>query len=165
MNNTALAARLSRTEAEDFLFRQAEYIDSGDFDSWIDLFTPDAAYWIPARPTDTDPMMQPSFMFDDMPIMLARCGRLLDPNTPGQQPRTRSSHVIGNVRVSDATSPGEVVVRSRFHVTQFRRDVSRYYSGEYIHRLVETGQGLKIKFQRVDLIDCDGIHEILQVYL
>lgn len=166
MTDTAQALRLSRAEAEDFLFLQANYIDRRDFESWLSLFTTDGVYWIPARQTDTDPTVQLSFMYDDLPTMTARCGRLLDPNTPGQQPPTRSSHVISNVRVTDVTSAGEILVQSRFHVTQFRRDITKYYSGEYTHHLIFTEQGLKIRFQRIDLIDCDGIHDyILQVYL
>lgn len=166
MQTTAQQLLLSRNEAEDFLYRQAEFIDTRDFASWIDLFTPDATYWIPARPGDTDPKAQLSFLYDDVPSMAARCERLLDAGTGGQQPGTRCNHVIGNVRVSPPDADGVVVVKSRFHVTQFRRDAMRAYVGSYTHHLVATDDGIKIGSQRVDLIDCDGIHDaILQVYL
>jgi 3-phenylpropionate/cinnamic acid dioxygenase small subunit len=158
--------QLGRGEAEDFLFRQAEYIDSRDYAGWIDRFSPDAAYWIPARPGDTDPTTQLSYMYDDVPSMVARCERLLAFGTAGQQPITRSSHIVGNVRIGDTTSDGELLVHSRFHVTQFRRDVLTSYAGAYTHYLVGTADGVKIRLQRVDLIDCDGIHDnILQVYV
>lgn len=166
MSTTVQALRLSRSEAEDFLHRQAEFIDTRDFASWIDLFTPDATYWIPARPDDTDPKTQQSFLYDDVPSIVARCERLLDAGTGGQQPRTRSSHIVSNVRVAEADADGVVVVKSRFHVTQFRRDATKSYVGSYTHHLVATDDGIKIRSQRVDLIDCDGIHDwILQVYL
>ncbi|KAF1023688.1 MAG: p-cumate 2,3-dioxygenase system, small oxygenase component [Paracidovorax wautersii] len=167
MQTLAPHAPLSRHEAEDFLYRQAEFIDTRDYTSWLDLFTPEASYWIPARPGDTDPKTQLSFLFDDLPSMAARCERLLDHGTGGQQPITRSSHVVGNVRIVGAHGDGSTVVRSRFHVTQFRRDAFKYYAGSYTHHLVASGDGgWRIRFQRVDLIDCDGIHDaILQVYL
>jgi 3-phenylpropionate/cinnamic acid dioxygenase small subunit len=166
MLSTAQKLRLSRSEAEDFIFQQAEYIDSRDYEAWIQLFTPDAFYWIPARPTDTDPEMQISFMYDDMPTLIARVERLLAAGTGGQQPITRSSHVVSNVRIGNPTRDDEVVVHSRFHVTQFRRDIIKYYSGAYTHHLIATDDGVKIRMQRVDLIDCDGIHDqILQVVL
>src|SRR4051794_1960187 len=130
---------LSRSDAEDFLFRQSECIDTRDFASWIDLFTPDGIYWIPARFEDTDPKTQLSFLYDDVPNMVARCERLLDPGTAGQQPFTRSSHIVSNVRVAQSGTKGELVVRSRFHVTQFRRDVLKSYSGSYTHHLVARG--------------------------
>jgi benzoate/toluate 1,2-dioxygenase beta subunit len=162
----ASGLRLSRGEAEEFLFRQAEYLDNRDYGAWLDLFTPDGLYWIPHRSGDTDPETQISFMFDDLPMMAARVDRLLDAGTGGQQPPTRSSHVISNVRVDEAASAREIVVRSRFHVTQFRRDITQLFAGAYTHHLVATDDGLKIRFERVDLINCDGIHEhILQVYL
>jgi 3-phenylpropionate/cinnamic acid dioxygenase small subunit len=158
--------QLTRSEVEDFLFQQAEYIDSRNYAPWIDLFLPDGAYWIPARSGDTDPETQLSYMYDEVPSMVARCERLLDFGTAGQQPITRSSHIVGNVRIGDTTTDGELVVHSRFHVTQFRRDVLTSYAGAYTHHLVETPDGIKIRLQRVDLIDCDGIHDyILQVYV
>ena len=81
MSIAAQALRLSRVEAEDFLYRQAEFIDTRDFASWIDLFTPDGTYWIPARPGDTDPKAQLSFLFDDVPSMSARSFSLeISPN-------------------------------------------------------------------------------------
>jgi benzoate/toluate 1,2-dioxygenase beta subunit len=166
MSSATQELRLSRTEAENFLHRQAEFIDTRDFASWIDLFTPDATYWIPARPGDTDPKTQISFLYDDVPAMAARCERLLDGGTGGQQPKTRCSHIVGNVRVAEANTDGVFVVKSRFHVTQFRRDTMKTYVGSYTHHLVVTDDGLRIRSQRVDLIDCDGIHDwILQVYL
>lgn len=166
MLTTLQDLRLSKSEVEDLLFRQAEYIDSRDYESWLSLFTLDARYWIPARPGDTDPGTQLSFMYDDLPMMVARCERLLAFGTAGQQPITRSSHVVSNVRIADPTGNREVVVHSRFHVTQFRRDVLKSYAGAYTHHLVATEEGVRIRLQRVDLIDCDGIHDtILQIYL
>jgi 3-phenylpropionate/cinnamic acid dioxygenase small subunit len=166
MPTAAQELRLSRSEAEDFLYAQAEFIDTREFASWIDLFTPDGTYWIPARPGDTDPKTQLSFMYDDVPSMAARCERLLDAGTGGQQPITRSSHIVSNVRVVDFTADGACVVQSRFHVTQFRRDEMKSYVGKYTHHLVASGGGIKIRSQRADLIDCDGVHDwILQVYL
>lgn len=160
------AASLTRSAAEDFLYQQAEYIDARDYEPWLSLFTPDATYWIPFKPTDMDPDNQLSFMYDDFPTMVARCERLLAFGTAGQQPITRSSHIIGNVRVLETTVEDEIVVKSRFHVTQFRREVTKYYSGSFTHHLIETDAGLKIRKQRVDLIDCDGVQEwILQLYL
>ncbi|MDR7379304.1 benzoate/toluate 1,2-dioxygenase beta subunit [Rhodoferax ferrireducens] len=166
MQTTAQELHLSRSEAEDFLYRQAEFIDTRDFESWIDLFTPDATYWIPARPGDTNPKTQVSFLYDDVPSMAARCERLLDAGTGGQQPGTRCNHIVSNVRVVPADTSGVLVVKSRFQVTQFRRDAMKSYVGSYTHHLVATDNGIKIRLQRVDLIDCDGIHDaILQVYL
>lgn len=165
MSTTAQETRLSRTEAEDILYQQAEALDKRDFASWLECFTPDTFYWIPANLAHTDPKAQPSFMYDDFPTMVARCERLLDHGTGGQQPITRSSHVVSNVQIVESKD-GEAVVRSRFHATQFRRDAMRFYVGAYTHHLVQTSNGWKIRFQRLDLIDCDGIHDaILQVYL
>ena len=87
---------LSRSEAEDFLFRQAEYIDRRDYEAWLSLFTPDGLYWIPARPGDTDPETELSFMFDDLPMMVARAERLLAQRATGYCVSTTSTGLIVN---------------------------------------------------------------------
>ncbi|TCU06088.1 aromatic-ring-hydroxylating dioxygenase subunit beta [Rhizobium sullae] len=166
MLNRPKDVTVTRAEVEDFIFQQAEFIDARDYESWLSLFTDDGTYWIPATPHDSDPEMQLSFMYDDLPTMVARCERLLAFGTAGQQPITRSSHVVGNVRLGEPDSNGDIVVHSRFHVTQFRRDVLKTYVGGFTHHLVTTDEGFKIRRQRVDLIDCDGLHDtILQIYL
>jgi 3-phenylpropionate/cinnamic acid dioxygenase small subunit len=157
---------ISRAEAEDFLYLQAKHLNSRNYEEWLSLFTTDARYWMPARPGDDDPEAQLSFLYDDFPVMVARCERLLAEGTAGQQPITRSSHVISNVVVGDSLDDGDIVVDSRFLATQYRRETLKYYSGTTRHHLVRTEDGLRIRLQRVELIDCDGIHDaILQVYL
>ena len=159
------AGRLSRAEAEDFLIRQAEYLDSRDFRGWERLFLPGGHYWIPLKPDDTDPETQLSVMYDDGALMTARIARLEDPHAGSQQPPTRSSHLIGNIRVEEGQG-SEIRLRSRFHVTQFRRDVAMQFAGAYTHFLRREDGALRIWLQRVDLVSADGVYDYnLQIYL
>ena len=38
-------------DVEQFLYRQAELLDAKRWQDWIDLFTPDGVYWMPADPS------------------------------------------------------------------------------------------------------------------
>ena len=37
-----------RAEIEQFLYREARLLDTQQFEAWLDLFTEDACYWVPA---------------------------------------------------------------------------------------------------------------------
>ena len=47
--------KLSRTEAEDFLYHEADLLDRREFDQWLTLFTEDGIYWLPMD-DDDDPL-------------------------------------------------------------------------------------------------------------
>ena len=34
-------------EVEQFLYKQSEFLDTKQWQKWIDLFTPDGIYWMP----------------------------------------------------------------------------------------------------------------------
>ena len=56
--------KLNRTEAEDFLFHEADLLDRREFDQWLALFAEDGIYWLPMD-DDDDPLMQSSILYDD----------------------------------------------------------------------------------------------------
>ena len=43
-----------RWEVADFLFQEAELLDSQRWEDWLALFDDDATYWVPARAGQTD---------------------------------------------------------------------------------------------------------------
>ena len=51
---------------------------------------------------------------------------------------------------------GDVVVRSKFYMSEFRRDVVRHFAGKYRHHLKKTPSGYRIALQRVDLVNGEG---------
>jgi benzoate/toluate 1,2-dioxygenase beta subunit len=61
---------------------------------------------------------------------------------------------------------GEAVVRSRFHMMEFRRDVTRHFAGSYLHHLRRTAGGWRIRMQRVDMVNAQGSYDyVLQVWV
>ncbi len=151
---------------EEFLFRQADLLDSRNWDDWIALFADDGVYWMPLKPEQQDAENYPSIFLEDKALMAARVARLRDANAWGQQPPTRTVHLIANVRLDSGNGNGDIVVRSNFTVAEFRRDVLRHHAGTYTHHLRRAGKSFRIAMQRVDLINCDGVHEYnLQVFI
>ena len=67
----------------------------------------------------------------------------------------------------DKHSPaGEIVVKSRFHMMELRRDDVRHFAGSYTHHLKKTKDGYRIKLQRVDMTNAQGAYDyVLQVWV
>jgi benzoate/toluate 1,2-dioxygenase beta subunit len=152
---------------ERFLYRQAEILDDRRWDEWLALFTETGRYWAPVTEQQTEMEGAPSIFYEDVDLMRVRAKRVSHPRAWSQRPQHRTSHVVSNVIVEtyDART-GDVVVRSKFHMAEFRRDQLRYFSGKYRHTLKKTAAGYRIELQRVDLVNGDGTYDyVIQTWL
>jgi 3-phenylpropionate/cinnamic acid dioxygenase small subunit len=152
-------------EIEQLLYRQSELLDGKLWQDYIDLFADDGVYWMPVLPEQTEWEGSPSIFAEDKHMMEVRMGRVSHPTAWSQAPMWGTSHVIGNV-VIESESGGEWVVRSRFHMMELRRDTVRQFGGTYRHTLVRVDGQLKIKLQRVDMVNSQAPYEyVLQVWV
>ena len=165
----SLAAGLHLTQhaVEQFLYRQADLLDRKEWQAWIDLFTDDGHYWMPASPEQTTGEGVPSIFYEDRNLMSVRMRRVQHPDAWSQRPLWGTNHIVGNVVVeSDDAAKGELVVRSRFHMMEFRRETSRHFAGSYVHHLVRSGDDFRIRLQRVDMVNAQGPYDyVLQVWV
>jgi 3-phenylpropionate/cinnamic acid dioxygenase small subunit len=160
------AAALQR-EVEQFLYRQAEALDEKRWGDFIGMFTVDGMYWMPPAPHYTTWEGQPSIFVEDRDLMTVRMKRVQHPHAWSQHPDWGTNHVVSNV-ILEKVDPrsGEVHVRSRFHMVELRRDELRHFAGTYRHRLKRTKDGLRIKLQRVDMVNAQAPYEyVLQVWV
>lgn len=157
----------SQRAVEQFLYRQAEILDARRWDEWLGLFTADGRYWMPASEEQTTGDGVPTIFFEDLDLMKVRVGRLGHPRAWSQQPPNRTSHIVSNVVIErEDAKTGDIVVRSKFHVAEFRLDTLRHFLGRYRHHLKRTASGYKIALQRVDLVNAEGPFEyVLQYWL
>ena len=150
---------------EQFLYYQSELLDGKHWRAFTDLFTDDGTYWMPTTADQKDWVDSPSIFAEDRSIMNIRAGRVTHPNAWSQAPEWATSHLIGNVTV-EAESPTEVRVRSRFIMTELRRDSLRTFAGSYRHWLVPEGKTFRIKLQRVDMVNARAPYDyVLQVWV
>ncbi|MGE0736523.1 MAG: aromatic-ring-hydroxylating dioxygenase subunit beta [Alphaproteobacteria bacterium] len=154
-------------EIERFIYQQAEMLDDKRWEEWIGLFTPDGKYWMPVTDQQTVADDMPNIFYEDIDLMTVRMKRVNHPRAWSQKPPHRTAHVVSGVIVeSFDPKTGDAVVRSKFYMTEFRRDVLRYFTGKYRHTLKKTPDGYRIKLQRVDLVNGDGIYEyVLQTWI
>jgi benzoate/toluate 1,2-dioxygenase beta subunit len=139
---------------EQFLIREARLLDEACFDDWLNLFTADAWYWVPSEPGQQSPLDTVSLIYDDRRLLETRIRRLASPRMYSQEPRSRTSRMVGNVTIEQA-EPAAVTVRSKFMMIEFRRDAQRLFGGTQLHRLVRSSGAVQIAWKRVDLVNCD----------
>ncbi|GMO93400.1 aromatic-ring-hydroxylating dioxygenase subunit beta [Bradyrhizobium sp. TM239] len=154
-------------EIEQYLYREAALLDDRDWEGWEALFAEDGTYWAPLAHGQTDPLNHASLFYEDAMMREVRRRRLEHVHAWSQLPVTRTARVLGNVMIlSGGRGEGKLSVRSTFQLTEWRarRDL-RQLAGHYTHSLILVENKWRIRQKRVDLINCDGIHHALEVYM
>ncbi|MFP6713469.1 MAG: aromatic-ring-hydroxylating dioxygenase subunit beta [Rhodospirillales bacterium] len=150
-------------EVSSFLTHEADFLDRGDFEAWLELYEDDALYWIPSSPDQTDMKGQVSIMLEDRPLLKLRVRRLSHPRAYAVTPRPATIHLIGNV---SAREEGDLVmVSSKLIMTQVRDNIETSLSGVVSHHLSRSENGFGIKLKRVDLIQAGGTFSAISVPL
>src|SRR5713226_5350313 len=99
-------ALLDTARCEEFLVQEARLLDEARFDEWLALFTEDAWYWVPTEPDQANPFDTVSLIYDDRRLLETRVRRLASPRIYSQEPRSRTSRMVGNVTIEDAAADG-----------------------------------------------------------
>jgi p-cumate 2,3-dioxygenase beta subunit len=148
-NSTQVA---SRAEVEDFLFHEADLLDSWRLDEWLKLLTDDASYYVPPNDKpDADHRFTLFTIADDIVRLRERVIRLKDPNCHAEYPPSRTRRFISNVRVEPSTN-GDIPVAANFVVFRHRRgEPGREFIGSYRHKLRRVGGALRIAERRAIL--------------
>ena len=137
------------------MLHEARLLDDGKFDAWLALFTPEAWYWVPSEPDQADPVETVSLIYDDRRLLETRVRRLASPRMYSQEPRSRTSRMIGNVSIEES-GKNACTVHSKFMMIEYRREQQRLFGGTARHRLVQADGRVMIAWKRVDLVNCDA---------
>ena len=153
-------------EIEELLYDEAAFLDRPDLDLWIELYTEDGTYWMPAIPDQDNPHDHISLFYDDRVIMEVRRRNFVHPAAASKDYTVRASHLISNVRIQSLDeATGNCTVTSNFHCFLFYCDKQTPYAGTYTHELVRDGDRYRIRSKRVDLINCDAALSTIIIYI
>ena len=124
MTSTEQAQKLITQNAiEQFLYREARYLDDREFEKWLDCYAEDVVYWMPERFNSlnmTDPadgISKPGdlALFEETKETLhIRVARLATGLAWAEVPPSRTRHLVTNVQVEPSDREFEVSVRSNF---------------------------------------------------
>ncbi len=157
-----LASNVSRDlqqEVEQFLYFEAALIDRGQLHEWLELFTDDVRYWMPVREVLADrpdglhpeDALAVAIIDDDKQFLTMRVKRLDTGLAHAETPRSRTRHLITNVRIVPSAEE-ELTVYSNFCVYQSRLERLDYtFYGEREDRLRRVEGQWKIAARKIVL--------------
>jgi 3-phenylpropionate/cinnamic acid dioxygenase small subunit len=105
-----------REEVLEFLHHEAELLDAGRLEEWLDLLTDDVSYTMPVRMTrerGQEPELSTEMQFfqDDRTTLGLRVRRLRTDFAWAEDPPSRTRHFVTNARFQPGPTPDEVDVR------------------------------------------------------
>jgi p-cumate 2,3-dioxygenase beta subunit len=139
---------ITRPQVEDWLFAEADILDSWNYDGWLALFEPGARYEIPT--TDYDGWSSAesgSFVVDDWDLIQARVKRLKSRKAHAENPHSRTHRLVSNVRLF-AGEDETLRVTASFIVHRARDGQFDAYVGRYDHLLVPEADGFRFRLRR-----------------
>ena len=141
-----------RSEIEDLLFEEAALLDEWKLQEWLALFTEDAHYMVPA--TDL-PDGAPSegnlfYIADDHFRMGERVKRLLKKAAFSEYPRSKTRHLVSNVRILGQDGDG-CRAQAAFVTYRSKGGHTDTYIGRSDYALVRTADGMRIRSKRCTL--------------
>jgi benzoate/toluate 1,2-dioxygenase beta subunit len=119
---------------------------------------------VPASPEQPDPIDHVSLFYEDRSLMRMRILRLRHPQAHALAIPIRTSRIVANVMPAVADGDA-LVVRSRFQLVEAQGERQRLFAGAYTHRLLRDAGSFRIRQKRVDLVNCDALHEAIQIFI
>jgi benzoate/toluate 1,2-dioxygenase beta subunit len=157
----APAAPPMRSEADhravaDFLYLEARLADEARYAEWLELWTDDGVYWVPAT-TDSgaDPERHLSHIYDNRARIETRVKLLQTGVRHSQEPASQMRRLVSNIEV-EAAADGELVAGSNFILAelavQARREL-HWWAGRVMHRLRRVDGRLRMSRKTVVLVN------------
>lgn len=143
-------AGFSREQVEDFLYHEAELLDSWRMKEWYPLFTEDGEYLVP--PIENPDANKETALFiinDDFHRLTQRALRLTKKTAHVEWPRSQVRHMIGNVRVVEQNAE-QLKVEYNQVVYRSKRGMDIYVC-HVKQTLIPDGDSFKIKSKRIIL--------------
>jgi 3-phenylpropionate/cinnamic acid dioxygenase small subunit len=138
-----------------FLYLEAALLDGDDLTGWSQLLAPDVVYWIPLLSEYRDPEDELNIVYDDMSKIRDRLERLAGGYAFAQDPPSRTTRILGNVRVW--LSDDGFTTESSFVLHELRPEATpvQTLAGRYLHELRATdgAAGFLIRRKTIELVN------------
>lgn len=164
MEQRAAHPLIDKQDIENFVYSEVRLIDEQRLDEWVDLFTGDALYWVPANKDTVDTSSEVSLILDNRQHLIERTWRLTSGLAHTTDPVSRTRHFISNVEVTESMGD-EVEVRCNMVIFRLRRGLQDTIVGHCIYRLRWVDGDWRIAFKKVELLDNSGPIRSLQFML
>jgi len=156
-----------RQQALDTVLREGLLLDQKRWDEWLELYTKDAEYWVPAWDDEDvlcdDPKRAISLIYyGSRDGIEGRVFRLRTGKSLASTPLPRTCHLTSNLIASKGRD-GSVVVDSSWVVHSCQLDKTSSLFGSQTHQLRRENGSLRI-FKRKIIVCNDQIDSVLDIY-
>lgn len=153
---------MTPNEVIDFVYDEAWMLDQGHYPQWIDLWLPEAIYWMPLNWNQQDPINETSLLYEDNFMLRLRVERLHGARTFSQKPKSRCHHVLNRPRIEEIT-PDEARLVTQMHYIETRLDDQMLLALTVRHHLRRVEGQIRIAGKRVDILNCDAAFGNIQL--
>jgi benzoate/toluate 1,2-dioxygenase subunit beta len=159
---------ITQEEVEQFLYREARYLDDREFEKWLECYAPDAEFWMPAWDDDdtltSDPHKEISLIwYGNRGGLEDRVFRIrTDRSSATSIPEPRTGHNITNVEII-SQSGDRAEIRFNWFTLYYRYQMVDTYFGTSFYTLDTSGPEPVIKRKKV-ILKNDYIHHVVDIY-
>lgn len=162
---------LTQIDAEQLIYREGYCLDSRDWDNWLQLFTEDAVFWVPAWKDENEQTSCPDtelslIYYEGRQALKDRIWRLNSRLSAASTPLRRTAHMTSNILVHEQTADHGAKVTASFAVFQFdpKRQSDHVFFGNYEYLIRFDAGSWRIAWKKVILAN-DHIPAVADVYL
>ena len=145
----AVLDRVTQEQVEQFLYTEAELLDGWRLQEWLALFDEErGSYFIPNNDApESDHNTALYLIADNMARLHSRVDQLLSGLTWAENPKSRTRHMVTNVRLRGMEGD-TLLVKANFVVYRMRFQNIDPYIGEYRYKLLPKDGSFKIVERR-----------------
>ena len=154
----------------DVLFREGHYLDSRNWEAWLELYTEDAVLWVPAWRNEDELCSSPDaelslMYYESRGGLQDRVWRVTSGLSVASTPLARTSHSVSNVILREAAAADEAKLTASWstHVYSPKTHRQQTFFGRCEHDLRRGPEGWRISRKKVVLMN-DQIPTSLDFY-
>ncbi|TFH85784.1 benzoate 1,2-dioxygenase small subunit [Billgrantia azerbaijanica] len=150
-----------------FLYREARLLDDREWDAWLECYSKDAEFWMPAWDDDDrlteDPQSEISLIYyPNREGLEDRVYRIKTERSGASTPEPRTTHQVTNIEVLEEEG-GKVALRFNWHTLSHRYKKTDSYFGTCFYTLDVSGEKPLIT-RKVVQLNNDYIHQVIDIY-
>jgi p-cumate 2,3-dioxygenase beta subunit len=148
---------VTRDQIEEFLFEEADLLDSWRLPEWLTLFTEDGEYHVPCMdlPADASPDDSLFYIADDRVRLGERVKRLMKRTAHVEYPHSKTRHMFGNIRIKKREDR-DLDVSCVFATYRTKDGITDVYVGTNKYRIQPADGSFKIRSKRC-VLDSDAL--------
>jgi 3-phenylpropionate/cinnamic acid dioxygenase small subunit len=144
-------------KVSELLFEEADYLDQKQWSKWLNLYTEDCIYWVPAWINEsvytTNPDEELNLLYlKGKQNLIDRVFRIETGDSFASVPMDRTTHLISNIRILSREN-NSIYLKSNWIVHSYGIREGQTRGGFYEFTLIQTDLGLKIAQKKIILID------------